>query len=207
MEVKMDNITFYDEEKEEQVEMSKDEFVSDESWQLPFEIVKQQADEHEDIRMDLYHQLLRRAKQQPYIDQIKSSGFYDQLVNEILSGDSLLDKIDLALYFDHDFIETIFSGLYNLTDEIVNYDRNDELYTELAMRLVEISKFDIDDETKELIISGIDTLTEKSFKEMNEIGEKFGLPQITGEELEKIKESTKQSYLYNVEANFKHYEK
>ena len=203
----MDIIRYYDDEKEEDVEMSKEEFVQEESWQLPFEFVKQKADENEDIRMALYHQLFRRAKYEPYIEEIKDSEYYNQLVTDILSSNNLLDKIDLALYFDHDFIETIFSGLYNLTDEIINYDRNDELYTELAMRLVEISKFNVDEETKELIYSGIDILTEKSYKDTNENGEKFDLPQLSDNELKRVKENTKQSFLSNINANFKHYER
>jgi hypothetical protein len=203
----MNSIRYYDEDKDEEVEMSKDDFVEEESWQLPFEFVKQQADEHEDIRMELYHQLLRRAKQEPFIEELKSSEYYNQLVDEVLSSNSLIDKIDLAIYFDHDFIETIFFGLYNLTDEIINYDRNDELYTDLAMRLVEISKFDIDEETRELLYSGIDILVDKSFEEINRIGEKYSLPLLSDDEIKKLKKTSKQSYLDGINENLRYYEK
>lgn len=199
----MDYIEYYSDDYLTAKRIPKDVFLTKESWNLPFEFVKEQADLNGDIRMGLYHQLLKRAKVPSYIDQIKESPYYNELYKDILKGDNLIEKIDLAIYFDNDLIETIFNGIDNLIEEIINYDKKDELYYSLAMRLADISKFDIDTSQRERIIEGIEILLEKDYEEIKSFEDDFTLPESTEQELKDSKERNKKIFIDKVRANKK----
>ena len=194
----MESIKYYDDETEEYKIIPKEEFINDVSWNLPFEFVKQQADENEDIRMPLYHQLFRRAKVNPYIETIKTSNYYEQLLNEIINGNKIIEKIELSLYYENDLIEPLFGGMRNIVEKIINYDGKDEFYSSLASTLVYISKFDIDEETRERIIEGISILIDKDFEDKIDFEKELMMPSLTKEELLEIKERNKQSFIEQV---------
>jgi hypothetical protein len=203
----MDYIEYYSDDYVTAKRIPKDVFLSKESWNLPFEFVKYQADLNEDIRLGLYHQLLRRAKTPSYINQIKESPYYNDLYKDILKSDNLIDKVDLALYFDNDLIETTFNGIDNLVEEIINYDKKDEFYYSLAMRLADISKFDIDSSQRERIIEGIEILLEKDYEEIKGFEDEFTLPESIEENLITSKERNKRAFISKVNENGKVNEK
>ncbi len=199
----MENISYYDEDEERLKTFPKEEFVNDISWNLPFTFVKEKADENEDIRMPLYHQLLRRAKVNPYIDILKNSPYYDQLFCEIIKSDNTLEKIELSLYFENDLIYALYGSIRNLVGEIINYNQQDEFYSSLASMLVDVSKLDIDEETRERIIEGIGILIDKDFDEMNNRESEKILPKLTDEQYMEIKENNKKAFIEKVNNNRK----
>lgn len=199
----MEKIKYYDEEKGMELEYSKEDFVKRYSWDLPYDFVKQQADSDEEIRMPLYHQLLKRSKAPMYSEMLKESPYYKDLYQDILNGDNETDKIDLAIYFDNDLIESIFGGVNNLVQRVINTPFEEETFFNSAMKLVDISQFDLDDETVETIKEGISTLVDKDYEEMDKIGASIGLPGINPETSAQAKEENKQALINKVNANRK----
>lgn len=197
----MEVIEYYNEDEEKTELIPKDEFVKSKAWNYPFAFVQEQADMYEDIKSELYHQLLLRAKVNPYIDAIKGSSFYNQLYKEVIEGDKEIEKIFLALYFDHDLIETLFNGAKGLVDHIINYDGKDEFAFNLAMNLIDVSELDIDDETRNRILEGIDILMEKDAEEMKALEKEFPMFPSMDIDYEKRKEENIQEFKNRVEKN------
>lgn len=197
----MDKIIYHNEDEDIDQEFDKEEFVRRHSWDIPFEFVQEQADKDEEIRMPLYHQLLKRAKAKPYSDRLKESPYYVQLYQEIVNGSNETDKIDLAIYYDNDLIETIFGGINNLIDGVLRTPYDEETFFTSAMKLVDISEFDIDDATRDRIKEGITTLMEKDFAEMDKLAESLGLPKLNPASSTEQKNKSIQSLIEKVEKN------
>ena len=199
----MEIVKYYDDDSEQIVEIPMDEFIRSESWHLPYDFVKKEADKTTDnnIKSSLYHLLLRRSKVIPYIDMIKDSSFYPTLYQEVVTSDNELENILLATYFENDLIETKFNGISNLTDTVINHTSSDAFPSEMITTLIELSKLDIDELTRDKMLSGIDYLVDREMDLLDEIGTKYNLPTISDKEKMFKSEELKRTYKYQIKSN------
>ena len=188
----MEYIRYFNEDSGEVLTFDEDQFVREASLDMPFEYVQEQADINPRIRRDLYHKLFKRAKGNYEINRIQESTYYPKLFTEIINGNNTYERILLAVYYDPSLIEFLFQGIENLIDNVVNCNTEGVSYLDLMDVIVSISKYDIDDNIRSKLISGIEVLASKEFNLINSYGE------FTSIDSEKTKKELISSYLIRI---------
>lgn len=180
---------------------SVEDFI-EEAWNLSFEYVLQIAEQNIELRKPLINQLFLRAKKEPYISMIKTNPYYLDLVDEIVNGNDQTKKIHLVLYYEPRLLNRLFKTTNNLANSIMDNSEDFFMY-DVAEKLVQLSTFDIDDNTLNYIICSIEQIFQEEFQQIKQssinIIDKY-FPN-TNNKLKKDMESAKEQYIDRVKRN------